>query len=293
MVVGADPGIFPKEGAAVTGVKLNVVEAALFTGCCAPNVKLGGGEVEPKTNPAAPFDDVVPKLKADGDDVNEAGSSKGFSATGVCCCPNENKEVLGAATGFCTVVCKFPNSVPVVGFEAFEAPKLNKEFDDLDTPKDPTVAEEVTGEVVGELISTTSWLASGLDTNPLLAPKSGTLEVGNSGKAAPNNGSEVVVVTAEVSVVTAGNEEPKENNGAVAVLISLAVVVLEEPNVNRFVFIETGMVKVLSDRGRVVAADVVTVNVGKESDERVKEGTNEAVVTEPKETPKFNDALGG
>lgn len=44
-----------------------------------------------------------------------------------------------------------------VELEAFEAPKLNKEeVDDLDIPNDSTVAVGATGDVVGELISTTS-----------------------------------------------------------------------------------------------------------------------------------------
>lgn len=79
---------------------------------------------------------------------------------------------------------------------------------------------------------------------------------------------------------------------------------MEDPNVNEFIFVETGMLKLLPEGGRVVAAgviivadvviaaDVVTVNVGKENDERVEEGTNEAVVAEPEETPKVNDVDG-
>lgn len=78
------------------------------------------------------------------------------------------------------------------------------------------------------------------------------------------------------------------------IVVDIPVVVLEDPNMNGFTFVETGMLKVLPDGGRVVAADVVTVDVGKESDERVKEGVNEAVVAEePEGMPKVNDALEG
>lgn len=50
------------------------------------------------------------------------------------------------------------------------------------------------------------------------------MEAEKSGKVVPNDGNGVAVVTADASVVTAGNgaEEPKENNDAVGALNSAA-----------------------------------------------------------------------
>lgn len=71
-------------------------------------------------------------------------------------------------------------------------------------------------------------------------------------------------------------------------IVHVPVVVLEDPNLKGFAFIETGILNVLPDGGRGVTAAVVKVNVGK-SEEWVNDEVNEFVVTE--ETAKLNDVL--
>lgn len=66
----------------------------------------------------------------------------------------------------------YPVEDEVLG--AFEAPKLNKGAA-FEIPKDPTATDEVTGELVGELISMASWPAE-LATPPLV-PKSGAANI--------------------------------------------------------------------------------------------------------------------
>lgn len=50
-------------------------------------------------------------------------------------------------------------------------------MDGLDIPNDPTADDGATGEVTGELISTTSWLPPGFDADPPLFPKRGATKL--------------------------------------------------------------------------------------------------------------------